>query len=60
MTKAYNTSCYQCDIYTDETSAYWIYDTIGKSSTDIIGFKNIRIFQCSKCGMIIVLEITER
>ena len=59
MTKAYSTSCYQCDMNTDNVSAYWILDTIGKNTTDTIGFKQIRIFQCSKCNMLIALEITE-
>lgn len=55
----YSTSCYDCDVNTDNTSAYWVMDTIGKSRTDTKGFDNIRVFQCSKCSMIITLEITQ-
>lgn len=58
MTKAYNISCYECDVNTNDTSAYWIMDTIGKNTSNSKGFENLRIFQCYKCRVIITLEIT--
>lgn len=64
MTKAYNTACYECDYLTPNHSAYYIMDTIGRISVErakvgLTEFKQIRLFQCTKCHMIIPLEITE-